>query len=144
MKRNERKGDKGEIGMCHWDSSWVYTMLYCVVLFCTPLELEKHRSSRQECDCHVISYTGPRLLLTDQPNSFHPLVPPSSPLSPSIRIPYGIIYSAFHSFLTSLTMPRAIHSAIPIVVTMGLTPLAEGNTLASATYTPLVPQTLPL
>jgi hypothetical protein len=40
-------------------------------------------------------------------------------------------------------MPLEIQSEIAIFVTMGLTPLAEGNTLASATYRPFVPQTWP-
>ena len=45
--------------------------------------------------------------------------------------------------LSSSTIPLAIPLEIPIVVIIGLTPLAEGNTLASATYNPCVPQTLP-
>ena len=39
--------------------------------------------------------------------------------------------------------PLQTHSATPIVVTMGLTPLALGNTLASTTHNALVPHTLP-
>lgn len=44
----------------------------------------------------------------------------------------------------SSAIPLAIPLAIPIFVIIGLTPLADGNTEASAMYKFCVPQTLPL
>lgn len=47
------------------------------------------------------------------------------------------------SSFNSRTIPLEIHSAIPMFVIIGFTPLADGKTLASATYKPCTPQTLP-
>lgn len=72
-----------------------------------------------------------RYISTHQPTTYR--IYYNLALSPSLAL----------SSSNSLTNPLAIHSQIPILVTIGFTPLALGNTLASATYNPSVPQTLP-
>lgn len=72
---------------------------------------------------------------TTTPKKSHVLVLYSVPVADnSYRL------SPFNPLLT----PLDIQSLIAIFVTIGLTPLALGNTLASATYSPSTPHTFPL
>lgn len=57
--------------------------------------------------------------------------------------PYSLADIPF-ALINSLLMFIEIQSLIAMLVTMGLTPLALGNTLVSLMYNPSVPQTLPL
>lgn len=68
----------------------------------------------------------------------HLFTPSSPPLHPLFTTT-----STIHKANSPAT-PRAIQSAIAKAVTIGFTPLALGKTLASATYSPSVPQTFPL
>lgn len=99
-------------------------MLFPVLNIFPRTEKEKKRKSK----------TSPEQLAIRVPD------PPSPSLS-SFSTPPSSIHVPF--LLSSLSTPRAIQSAIAMTVIMGLTPLAEGNTLASATYRPPTPQTRP-